>query len=497
MRLDLDHVHEGREVYCPSMSSSARLLARRRTIFVGAFLMAALAGSCGDEKRATHVLPTHPRPPIEAPVLVLGIDGFEWSVVLPLLAEGCMPALSSLMEHGVCGKLKPLHPTISPRLWTTIATGKLPDQHGILDFTREPRESDGKRLAYTSADRKVKAFWNILGDWGVSSDTFGWWMTYPAEEVLGSMVAQTNATKGVKKGTLVAGVHGQVWPPEEEAAVLATLEASDARLPELEREIFGDFFLALEGDALKRWKECEWAFRADNTYLGVLERRLERGPPSDVTSIYFGGTDVVGHRFWAAHDPAAAGLAPDSVEVRTFGHVVSAYYVWVDRAIGRILARFPAATTVFLVSDHGMTLHPNLRGKTLTQEDLDGFTGHHVKREPGVFLAAGPGIARSAESAPAEGWTVESLPLVGNIYDFCPTLLALLCIPTGEDMHGEPLLSLLDPELLARCPPGKIPTHDDAAWRRSRDVQLEIEEDPERIRQLEQLGYMGDEETGD
>jgi predicted AlkP superfamily phosphohydrolase/phosphomutase len=490
MRLELDHVHDEREVYCSRMSTPARL-------FLAALLAVAATGACSEKPRVPRLVPTHPRPAIEAPVLVLGIDGFEWSVILPLLAEGRMPALASLMERGIVGKLKPLHPTISPRLWTTIATGKLPDQHGILDFTREPRESDGKRIAYTSFDRKVKAYWNILGDWSLSSDTFGWWMTYPAEEVLGSMVAQTNSTKGVKKGTLVTGMHGQVWPPEEEAAVLATLAETDAELPELERQIFGDFFRSLEGGAKERWKECEWAFRADNTYLRVLERRLDRGPPSDVTSIYFGGTDVVGHRFWAAHDPAAAGLEPDSTEVVTFAHVIPAYYVWVDGAIGRILKRFPADATVLIVSDHGMTLHPKLAGKTLTQEDLDGFTGHHVKREPGVFLAAGAGIARSMASAPPDGWTVASIPVLGNIYDFCPTLLALLCIPTGEDMHGEALTALLDPSLLERCPPSKIPTHDDAAWRKSRDVLLQLEEDPERIEQLQQLGYLGDEDAGD
>ncbi len=484
------------------MSTQATVRARERRTradssarILGVFL-ALLSGSiaCRDAQTSesrSAALQKHPRPPRVEPVLVFGIDGFEWSVVLPLVAEGRMPAMETLMRTGVVGKLKPTVPTWSPILWTTIATGKRPPQHGIVDFDKEPSTEGGKRLAYTSQDRKVKAFWNIFSDYGVTSDTLGWWITYPAEVVLGLMVAQTNTTKskGVRKGAVIDGMEGQVWPPEEEAAVLATLAENDEKLDELEREIFGDFFRDLSGGALERWEECEWAFRADSTYVRVLEQRIAEHGPADVTSVYIGGTDVVGHRFWAAHDPASAGLAADCEEARVFGHVVEAYYVWVDRVIERILASLPDPTTVFIVSDHGMTLHPNMRGKTLTQEDLDKFTGHHVKGEPGVFLAVGPGIAPC--TPPDGGWTTETIPVLGKIFDFCPTLLALVGIPSGEDMYGQPLAAVLDPARSAGAPPPTIPTHDDPDWRRSREIVLQIEEDPERTEQLEDLGYLG------
>ena len=52
-------------------------------------------------------------------------------------------------------------------VWTTIATGKTPDQHGIGHFVAV-NDKTGEQLPVTSAMRKVKAVWNILSDAGRS-----------------------------------------------------------------------------------------------------------------------------------------------------------------------------------------------------------------------------------------------------------------------------------------------------------------------------------------
>ena len=57
-------------------------------------------------------------------VLVLGLDGFEWNVALPLLRAGRLPHLQALIERGVAGELETMVPNKSPMLWTSIATGK-------------------------------------------------------------------------------------------------------------------------------------------------------------------------------------------------------------------------------------------------------------------------------------------------------------------------------------------------------------------------------------
>lgn len=438
-------------------------------------------------------------PPAEPPpVLIVGLDGFEWNVIEPSIAAGRMPNLARLMERGVCGTLDTLEPTNSPRLWTTLATGKLPEKHGILGFTKEGIPEAGKRRKkrkstpdsggrhlFTRMDRRVKAYWNILAERGISTDTIGWWMTYPPEEVPGLMVSQVNTLRrerGLWKGGLKVDAPDQVWPPEEEPWVLALLEEHDRNLDALTAEIFGTFSPALEGERADRWDECLWAFRADSTYVTVLERRVAGGVPSRVTAIYLGGTDVVGHRFWSAYDPEPFGLAPDDPEVRVFGHVIPSYYAYVDSALGRLLELYPEDTTVFLVSDHGMAPLVRRSGAPTL-----GRTGTHVN-DPGAFVAAGYGIARPASAV--TGAHADHRRSLGSVVDFCPTLLTLLGLPYGEDMDGRPMRAVLDGRLFDAA--RSVPTHDDQTWLATQDPSF-VDDERERVEQLRNLGYLGDE----
>ena len=84
---------------------------------------------CGPET----TIPTTPQPPL----IVIAVDGLEWDVLLPLVREGRLPHLERLMEEGVWGQLETFQPTLSPIIWTTIASGKRPAEHGIEGFTLE------------------------------------------------------------------------------------------------------------------------------------------------------------------------------------------------------------------------------------------------------------------------------------------------------------------------------------------------------------------------
>jgi len=96
-----------------------------------------------------------------------------------MVRDGELPHLRSLMERGVYGKLETLEPTVSPVIWTTIATGKRHEQHGIHDFVRPSDGTEAQRL-YSRLDRRVGAFWNFLSDAGQRVHVVGWFVTYPA-----------------------------------------------------------------------------------------------------------------------------------------------------------------------------------------------------------------------------------------------------------------------------------------------------------------------------
>ena len=153
------------------------------------------------------------------PTLIIAVDGLDWNLLLPAMREGRAPNLLDLARRGSAARLSTFEPTDSPIIWTSVATGKSPVNHGIVDFAK--RSEDGSFALYDSTDRTTKALWNIVSDHAMKVHSVGWWMTYPVEGVNGVMVAQTNteaqletaAGKHVWKGTIVDGVPGQVWPP--------------------------------------------------------------------------------------------------------------------------------------------------------------------------------------------------------------------------------------------------------------------------------------------
>src|SRR5262245_33833959 len=105
---------------------------RRGTVFATALGLAALPlvaailpdrlGSVKDPPRVAAA--TSPR------LLVIGVDGFDPDLVESMIRRGQLSRLASLMRNGSYGRLATLTPTYSPPIWTTIATGRMPDAHG-------------------------------------------------------------------------------------------------------------------------------------------------------------------------------------------------------------------------------------------------------------------------------------------------------------------------------------------------------------------------------
>lgn len=433
------------------------------------------------------------RPSTEAPILLVALDGFEWDVLLPMLAAGELPLIADLMERGAYGLLETDRPTFSPILWTTAATGKSRRQHGIRSFVHR-KEGQPQRL-YNNWDRRTKAFWNILSDYGRRVAVVGWWMTYPVEPINGVMVAQVNTMdqldrkkgKAIIKGSLREGVDDQVHPQQRTKEFLALNQRVAEELPDLNREIFGEFEHQAAPLADRLWESTQWSFRSDATYLRIAER-LSR-EDFDLVAFYLGGTDVVGHRFWRHMEPEEFRDSPATEEVEDFGDVLEDYYRFADGAIGQVLAGMPDDTRVVVVSDHGM--HAINRKKKFDPQNIpdDVNSGHHRDGPPGVLITAGPGVVPGDGDIEPADLTREDLPTIGHLRDLTPTILALLGLPVGADMEGRVLTEILDrdPESLEQ-----VPTHDDEEWLTER-AELDstaLESSPERLEQLRALGYI-------
>jgi arylsulfatase A-like enzyme len=447
---------------------------------IAAFALACAA--CGGGKE----LPERP------PVLLLAVDGLEWSVLLPMVQRGETPALRALMERGVFGKLETFQPTASPIIWTTIATGKQADEHGIHGFTY--KDDAGELQLYVSADRKVKAFWNVLTDYGVDCAVLGWWITWPAERIDGLMVAQTNtdgAEHDLLKGALSDKAEGQVFPPSEEKRALAVLAQVDGDLDGILEREYGLRPGAMPQPEARLLDATRWSLRADETYLRIALDRLASGDPPALTAIYTGGTDVIGHRFWRYAYPAQFEKPVPADRVELFGGLLAATYRRVDRVLAQLLERLPPDAIVLVVSDHGMHAVQTEAPFGPDDELVDLLSGHHPDAPPGVVIAAGGCIQRASAPADIDALQVESLPSVASVLDVTPTLLALLGIPIGDDMHGRPRSEWIEPACLQESPPRTIPTHESEKWQKQRQrLRMQASDLEQRLEQLKSLGYV-------
>jgi predicted AlkP superfamily pyrophosphatase or phosphodiesterase len=357
---------------------------------IAALALICMPGCSGDQRPGAEFDPNLPR---ATPILVFGADGLEWDVVLPLLSQGRMPYLAGLMERGCFGELKSFRPTYSPVLWTSVATGKTLQKHGIQHFAY--RDPQGQLTLFNSTDRRTKALWNILSDYGRSVTSIGWWMTYPAEEINGVMVAQTNTeaqfdTRGGKyiwKGSLLKGVAGQVYPPDRQNEMMTVLEEVEGELPYRLTRVFGSFPHHLSPLGRRLWDNCQWSFRADATYVQIALQLAAEGDLPDLTLLYLGGTDVVGHRFWRYMQPDVFHDKPAPDQIANFAGVINDYYAYADRALGQVLAEFGEDATIFVLSDHGMHAYNRMALFNAERPPDDVNSGHHKDAPPGIWKA--------------------------------------------------------------------------------------------------------------
>jgi predicted AlkP superfamily phosphohydrolase/phosphomutase len=429
------------------------------------------------------------------PILLVGVDGLEWSVLAPLLNAGKLPVMASLMEQGTFGYLESMEPTHSPVIWTSIATGKRAEKHGIYGFTYDIIVNGRRETnVYTSGHRRTKAFWNILSDHGDRVDLFGWWITYPAEPITGVLVSQTNtvgpadASLSILKGTVVPGVEGQVHPPELQPSVMEILAEVDASLADISAEMLGGPVQPPTPLDEQLWKQSLWALRADATYLRVAKAVLEDTGFPGFMGIYFGGPDVVGHRFWRHAHPEAYRHPPSAEQIASLGRIIDDYYVWVDRAIGELLQLAPENVGVMIVSDHGMKPIHTDRIFRLEDAPIDRNSGGHDGAPPGVLIASrGCFRSRPPGERTIRDFDLTSLPRVGSVLDITPTLLALKGIPRAADMDGAPLAELIQAAVAEKV----VPTHDTPEWLATRRARMrDAMHQSERLEQLRSLGYI-------
>ncbi len=410
-------------------------------------------------------------------VLLIGVDGLDWERADALVSAGRMPNLGRLIGNGTSGVLRSIAPYASPTVWTSIATGKTAERHGVGELGMYGARGGDAELAGSLAI-ECMTLWEILAAAGRTSGIVGWFVTYPPVPVT-SYTVTFRAIVGMSGGGAPAGsevgrsgLASAVYPRElwEE---MAGLGVAPADIPEedilaylVTPDYADDEGVKARTDNIARW------LAADRTTIAAARHLMTRRP-TDLAAVYIRGNDILSHFFWRYMEPdswARGSLRPELVE--TFSSVIDKYYERVDAFLGELSESMDDSTAVVVCSDHGFAGHrghPGFRG--------DVAIGIDMHRAEGVVILEGPGISR--------GKRIEG----AGVLDITPTVLALLGVPVGRDMDGVPLVSAFEPSLLEARPITYVDTYE-MGDRMTPGGTAESPVDDEIRELLKSLGYI-------
>ncbi|HVS13512.1 MAG TPA: tetratricopeptide repeat protein [Thermoanaerobaculia bacterium] len=422
--------------------------------------------------------------------VLIGIDSADWTLIDPLIEAGRMPNLARLKERGAWGEIETLHDIpLSPVIWTSVATGKTADAHGISWFMVD--QPDGTRVPVRSTNRKVEAIWSILARAGRRPGVVGWWATYPAEDVgRGVIVSDALGFHGFGS-TARGGDDGRkTWPPSlyDQVSVLVPSEqqvsyAHLSRFVHIPEERYRQVMFTparhVQHDPFNPIHLFQQYAVTAEGYTAIAEKLLAERR-FDLFLLYYEQVDSFSHLFMKYAPPRLEWIDEESYE--RFKDVVTEWYVHQDELLGRVLAQIDLErTAVFVVSDHGFKSGE----RRIRSESTVDVQRAHLDHEPlGIFLAAGPHIPRGAR--------VEGV----SVLDVAPTLLHYLGFPVAQDMVGKVAEGAFEPAFLVRHPIRWVPT-----WEPDREdslagaepaeiVAVDARQLAENMAALEALGYV-------
>jgi len=385
-------------------------------------------------------------------VVLLGLDGASWNIMRPMLERGALPNLAAAIERGVSGSMASEHPCLSIVLWTSVVTGKTPEEHGIRDWSYIDPETGEKGLM-DSTRRRVPALWNIANAARLDAGFANWWATWPAESVDGFIVSEQfvrlKPGENLEQGTF----------PEELSAELQSV-VRRGRWPWLTEQITSGRLNVLSDrgengvgqDLDARIEQAMFLYGQDFRGEQGLFHLLQERPHPAVLGYLSRKIDVASHYMWEF----GADEKPDDDALSV---LLEPLYRYEDALLGRLIETVGPDANIVILSDHGFGW------------ETDGF-GHEETAPPGIFIATGPAFRSGIELDEV------------RLYDVLPTVLHVLGLPVASDMAG----AVVDDAIAAPGDVAFVESYDFLHASRSRAGISPMQE--RILKELEALGYV-------
>jgi predicted AlkP superfamily phosphohydrolase/phosphomutase len=435
-------------------------------------------------------------PPHDGMVMIIGVDGLSWDA-LQRWSRQPKQDYQWLQQRAYSSPLSTIRPTASPEIWTTIATGGRPGDHGVIGFRswqvdgltaprlRVPRLVSTRAWAHAAVgagwaeqplvstyDQRMQTVWDILAENAQTVVSIGWWATWPAQPTNGFVVSDRfYFYRDAAFSPDLSGVDQGITYPPQLAPQIEPLRRQPDKMPvELVAEFLGK--TPTEVQSLPKAKrdqpswfdpvsELRFGYTLDQTHEAIALDFLARQQKLGFLGVYLRGVDLVSHAAMC-HSNLYPECEVSEKGTELYGELVSRYYADAFARVRRLVEAAPEGTIAFIVSDHGFEL-----------EGSAAMDHHHAP--PGTLMVVGATPQSTLDPQP-------------SVYDIAPTILWLKGLPAGEDMPGRPLV-----ELFPSFPPRQIARVPTYGYRAADSVTgaRDLQQTDEQMKQLlRTLGYI-------
>ncbi len=263
---------------------------------------------------------------MDAKVLVVGLDGATFSLLMPWIEQGYLPTLATLMAEGAYGTLRSTIRPESSVAWSSFSTGVNPGKHGVFGFATYAPGTYIPTLTNATNVRSAR-LWDLLGHCGYRVGIVNVPLTYPPAAVNGVMVS----------GMLTPGPESTyTYPSDLKQRLVAQL---------------GGYTGYMDIEGLDNNKET----LVQRVYSSTEQQRraalfLAHEFPCDLFVVVFTGPDRLQHFLWAEADPTHPLHCARTGSLNT---TILDHYRFLDRTIGDLVEDAGKETIVLVLSDHG------------------------------------------------------------------------------------------------------------------------------------------------
>ena len=319
-------------------------------------------------------------------ILFVELDGATWDVINPLLEADKLPNIQSVISKGVSGPLSSIPPLVSPKIWTSIFSGKCAAKTGIEFFGANANMVTCKRI------------WDILEERGLTVGVCGTFVTWPPRDINGFMIPSVDslgtetypseyspyqevALNETRKGKALGGRYASYLPYLYYAREFKKMGVST-------RTLFDMCKLALgEKSGMFSPEKIQWEKAAAHlrSFTDLFLHLYGRFAP-DFSTFHIHICDYISHRFWKFYEPGEFSDV-DLEKVRRYGKVIPEAYMEADMAIGKIVDKV-SPDGLIIASDHGFQALPE-RGYDFQHELILEILG---MKEKAIVIPCGGGI---------------------------------------------------------------------------------------------------------